>query len=177
MNTNIACLTVRSLSLASLGRSHCATIFHFINVINSIKNLANNSLAFIHSLLTRLQFFCINSLLAMRIKQVIETPKLKANRCKIFSGRLKAKNGQKNRQFTRQRMMRKIFPVKYFECEVEDCNLKLMGPMSEQCWEMGSFIGQWKASRWQEMDLKRFLMSSSALLTLPEVRRVTRDQG
>ena len=66
------------------------------------------------------------------MKQVIETlTKFKANRCKILMRCHKAKNGQKNRQFTRQRMMRKIFPVKYFECEVEDCNLELMGPMSE----------------------------------------------
>ena len=46
-----------------------------------------------------------------------------------------------------------------FQCE--EFSLGLMEPMVEEDWVMGSYISQWKPSRWQEMDLKRFLMSSS----------------
>ena len=70
------------------------------------------------------------------MKQVIETlTKFKANRCKIFMRCHKAKNGQKNRQFTRQRMMRKDF-------QCEEFSLGLMGPMAEEDWVMGSYISQ-----------------------------------
>ena len=48
----------------------------------------------------------------------------------MLPGCHKAKNEHKNRQSTRQRMMRKIFSVKSFEfeVEVEERNFELMGP-------------------------------------------------
>ena len=62
----------------------------------------------------------------------------------MLPGCHKAKNEHKNRQSTRQRMMRKIFSVKSFEfeVEVEERNFELMGPTRGQCWVMGSYIGQ-----------------------------------
>ena len=71
------------------------------------------------------------------MKQVIETlTKFKANRCKIFMRCHKAKNGQKNRQFTRKTEN----DAEDFQCE--EFSLGLMGPMAEEDWVMGSYISQ-----------------------------------